>query len=148
MIALAVILFIYSLDSLGLFQGINNYTYDLSFRLRGDRHPSGRIIIAAIDEKTLGRLGRWPLRRSHYAEFLDKTSQADAVGIDVIMSEPSDDDTELAQAIKRHGRVILPVYIDSQLNKMYPVGLLSPHSAGHIHIEQGIDGVGCNFWIR
>lgn len=141
MIALAVMILIYSLDALGFFHGVNNYVYDLSFRLRGDRHPSGRIIIAAIDEKTLGSLGRWPLRRSHYAEFLDKTNQADAVGFDVIMSEPSDDDAVLAQAIKRHGRVILPVYIDTQLNQIYPLQMLSPRGSGHIHIEQGVDGV-------
>jgi len=58
-------------DSTGLFEGLNNYCYDLTFRLRGERNHSDRIIIAAIDEKTLGKLGRWPIQRSYYADLLN-----------------------------------------------------------------------------
>ena len=40
-------------ENTGLSEGINNYGYDLTFRLRGERMHTDRIIIASIDEKTL-----------------------------------------------------------------------------------------------
>ncbi len=127
-------------ENIGLFEGLNNYCYDLAFRLRGQRIPDDRIIIAAVDEKTLARLGRWPVRRAHYAELLEIFSQASAVGIDIIFSEVSDDDALLSRAITRHARVVLPLYIDKQLNVSYPVKILSPAGLGHVHVELGIDG--------
>ena len=58
-------------DTTGLLEGINNYCYELAFRIRGEQKHDDRIIIAAIDEKTLAKLGRWPIRRSYYADLLD-----------------------------------------------------------------------------
>ena len=43
---IAAVLF---LENAGLLGGINNYCYDLAFRLRGERKHDDRIIIAAID---------------------------------------------------------------------------------------------------
>ncbi len=128
------------LEHTGMFEGINNYGYDLAFRLRGQRNHDDRIIIAAIDEKTLAQLGRWPIRRSYYADLLDVFTPAAAVGFDIIFSETSDDDVLLSGAIAKHGKVVLPVYIDRQFNISYPVEALSPAGIGHVHVEQGIDG--------
>jgi signal transduction histidine kinase/CHASE2 domain-containing sensor protein len=125
----------------GFFEVINNYFYDLSFRIRGPKTPSDKIIIISVDESTLQDLGRWPIRRSHYASLLDRLRQADVIAIDILFTEPSQDDAGLAAAIARHGRVILPVHIGNEMNIGYPVGTLSPYRTGHIHIEQGIDGV-------
>ncbi len=141
LITLAGVLLIFVVDYLGFLEGINAYIYDLSFRMRGQSKPSGKIIIAAIDEKTLDKVGRWPVRRMYYAMLLDRIMQAQVVGFDVIMSEASEDDDVLAQAIKQHGRVILPVYIDRTLKIVNPVKSLSPYRTGHIHIEQGVDNV-------
>lgn len=140
-ITLAGVLLIFCADYLGFFEGINTYIYDLSFRIRGQNKPSEKIIIAAIDEKTLDKVGRWPVRRIYYAILLDRIRQAQVVGFDVIMSEASDDDAVLAQAIKQHSRVILPVYIDRTLNIVTPLNSLSPYRTGHMHIEQGVDNV-------
>ncbi len=132
----AMLLFEY----LGFFVGVNQYLYDLSFRIRGTQQHSDRIIIAAIDEQTLTQLGRWPIRRSHYVSFLDKVNEAAIIGFDIIMAEPSEDDTVLATEI-RQGRVILPVYFDSNLNPVFPVQSFEPKAVGHIHVEPDIDGV-------
>ena len=128
-------------DYLGFFEGIDHYIYDLSFRVRGPLEADKRIIIAAIDEKTLDALGRWPIRRASYARLLEAVEEAKVVGIDIIMAERSDDDAILDTAMKKHGRVVLPVYIESQLNISYPAKTLSSAKTGHIHVEQGIDGV-------
>lgn len=133
--------FILFIEYLGFFNGLNDYLYDLSFRIRGSLKHNQNIVIAAIDEKTLKHLGRWPLKRLYYARLLDAVKTAKAVGFDIIMAEPSQDDDFLNDAIKRHGRVILPVYVGESLQVSYPSATLSPYKIGHIHIEQGIDGV-------
>lgn len=128
-------------DYLGLFQGIDVYLYDLSFRIRGSLAPDGRILIVAIDEKSLESLGRWPIRRKYFAQMLSSAQNAKVVGVDIIMAEPSGDDDALNETIKGHGGVVLPVYIDSMMNVSSPAHAISSARIGHIHIEQGIDGV-------
>jgi CHASE2 domain-containing sensor protein len=58
------------LDVMGFFNGMDDYTYDFFFRLRGTTDPPQQILIAAIDEKSLETLGRWPIERKYYAPFL------------------------------------------------------------------------------
>lgn len=135
------IFFIFIAEYLGFFTGINHYLYDLSFRIRGDRVCNKNIIIVAIDEKSLNKLGRWPLRRINYANLIERIEQASAIGFDIIMSEPSEDDEFLGDLINSQGRVIMPLYIDNLFNIIYPIKSLSPQKTGHIHIEQDIDGV-------
>jgi PAS domain S-box-containing protein len=139
-LSLGIALILFS-DYLGLFEGIDLYLYDLSFRIRGPLEADKRIIIAAIDEKTLDSLGRWPIRRGYYAQLLETAKEARVVGFDIIMAESSDDDGILRSAIKNHGRVVLPVYIESRMDISNPVKALSSAKTGHIHVEQGIDGV-------
>lgn len=141
LIILTGILLIFFSDYLGFFEGIDAYVYDMFFRIRGSHKPSDKIVIAAIDEKSLEQLGRWPFKRIYYARLLDKMQQAAVVGFDIILTEPSDDDVILAKAIKRYGRVILPLYIDRTLTMAKPSELLSAYGTGHVHIEQGIDNV-------
>ena len=80
-IVLLFIAAVVSLEYTGFFEGINNYCYDLAFRLRGKREHDHRIVIAAIDDKTLAKLGRWPIRRSFYADLLETLNRAAVVGM-------------------------------------------------------------------
>ncbi len=134
-------LLLFTSDYLGIFEGINNHVYDIFFRLRGTAEPDKRILIAAIDEKTLDQLGRWPLRRIHFAHLLDRLNEAGVVGFDIIMAEPSEDDVSLAQAVRRQGRVVLPAYIERSSHLAYSVSSLTPRQAGHVHLEQDVDGI-------
>jgi PAS domain S-box-containing protein len=126
---------------IGFFMGMSNYCYDLFFRLRGPVQPGENIVLVAVDENTLNRLGRWPLPRGHYARLLDQLGQAKMVGLDILMVEPSADDALLARAIGGHGRVVFPVYITKQTQIVRSVVKFSPLASGHIHLEQDIDGV-------
>jgi HD-GYP domain-containing protein (c-di-GMP phosphodiesterase class II)/CHASE2 domain-containing sensor protein len=128
-------------DHMGFFEGIDNHLYDLSFRIRGPLQPDKKILIAAIDEKTLEQLGRWPLRRVYYARLLDSMREARVVGFDIIMAEPEDEDSELAAAMSGPVKVVLPVYIENNARISYPASTLSAYETGHIHVEQGIDGI-------
>jgi CHASE2 domain-containing sensor protein/signal transduction histidine kinase len=138
LIVMALLLFT---DYVGLWAGTNHFMYDLSFRIRGRREPPGKIVIAAVDEKTLGKLGKWPIPRRHYATLLEKIKESDVVGINLLLAEPSEDDLQLADALRRHGRVILPAYLDRQIGRVGPLPSLSPDRIGHAHVEQGIDGI-------
>jgi signal transduction histidine kinase/ActR/RegA family two-component response regulator len=128
-------------DQLGFTEGMNHYCYDLFFRLRGTVEPDRRILIVAIDEQTLSRLGRWPLRRGHYARLLDAVGPSAVVGLDILMAEPTGDDPLLAESIARHGRVVLPVSVEHPFQTILPSGGLDSDRVGHVYLEQDVDGV-------
>ena len=139
-LVLVFIAVVFFLETTGLLEGINNYCYKLAFRVRGEQKHDDRIIIAAIDEKTLAKLGRWPIRRSYYADLLGILDQAAVVGINIILSDPSEEDARLSHAITEHAKVVLPAYIDRQFNISCPDNKFSPAGIGHVHLEQGVDG--------
>ncbi|GFO62641.1 adenylate/guanylate cyclase domain-containing protein [Geomonas paludis] len=88
--------------------------YDLRFHLRGAVPAPDQVVIAAIDEKSLARLGRWPWSRATMADLVRKLTKAQAavVACDVIFPESDRDDPVLAGALADAGNVILPVAFD------------------------------------
>lgn len=132
---------IFLLQNLGFFEGIDNYAYDLSFRLRGVSKAPDPIVIVAIDEKSLESLGRWPINRRHYARLVEITDAARAICFDVIMSEESPDDRILVRAINNRKNVVLPVYIDKRIKIISAMRSSGTYKTGHVHLDQGIDGV-------
>src|SRR2546425_2018134 len=64
---------------------------NMLFRLRGALRAPGDVVIVAIDDQSLQRIGQWPWPRSVMAGVLDKLTQARprSVGLDVIYAEPS-----------------------------------------------------------
>jgi adenylate cyclase len=53
-------------------QDIEQRSLDLRFALRGSREPDPDIVIVDIDEKTLQKIGSYPLPRSNYASLIRK----------------------------------------------------------------------------
>ncbi|MDK9716446.1 MAG: CHASE2 and HATPase_c domain-containing protein [Trichlorobacter sp.] len=135
----ATLVILLSVDYLGAFAGVDTYFYDTFLRLRGTRPTSNRIVIIAVDAKTLDRFGQWPIKRRHYAEMLDRLDLAAVVGFDLLLREPTADDGLLEAAIKRHGRVVLPVYVGAAAQSIGPLDRFSSAATGHIHIELGVD---------
>ncbi|MDP8248122.1 MAG: adenylate/guanylate cyclase domain-containing protein [Candidatus Tritonobacter lacicola] len=74
-------------------------TLDLRFRIRGPISPGNPIAIAAIDQKSIDRLGRWPWPRSTIGTLLEtlKERGALAIGMDVVFASP-DNNPALTQA--------------------------------------------------
>ena len=60
----------------------------LRFRARGIKAPSGEVVIAAIDEKSIDQLGRWPWPYTMQAQLVDRLVEygAAAIGYDVVFS--------------------------------------------------------------
>lgn len=87
-IVLVLALFLWAPDFL---QAVEVRLYDLHFKLRGTQPQTAeRIVIAAIDEKSLAALGRWPWPRSLMADLIRKLSAdgAKVIAVDILLSEP------------------------------------------------------------
>jgi adenylate cyclase len=98
------------------FDILEDKTLDLRFTMRGKIAPGPETVIAAIDEKSINKLGRFPWPRSVWGRVVDRLTEEGArvIVFDVFFTEPEnvESDDLLQQAIRRSGRVILPVVFD------------------------------------
>jgi len=88
---------------------------DVRFKARPKVKDGDEVVILTIDEKSLKELGRWPWPRSVMARLIDSLTAYDVkvMGLDIVFAEKSQDkreDTVLATAVERSGRVILGYY--------------------------------------
>ena len=97
-----------------LFEMTEAKLYDFRFQTRGVVAPPDDVVIAAIDEKSLAQLGRWPWSRDVMARLVDRLAEAEAavVAFDVIFPESEANDLLLSRAIDNAGNVILPIAFD------------------------------------
>ncbi len=115
---------------------------DYRFVQRGRNTAAPEVVIVAVDDASLGAVGRWPWSRAKVAEWIDRIS-ADApavIGVDLVQAEPSaacdveafagavdpscqaaltravygaqGDDARLAQAVAASGRTVLGYFFD------------------------------------
>ncbi|EOT7483246.1 CHASE2 domain-containing protein [Pseudomonas aeruginosa] len=139
---------------------LNNLLYD---RLRNlaPLAVDPRILVVAIDDRSLESLGRWPWPRSVHAELLDRLAAAAArsVLLDVIFSEPSsnpDSDRQLARSLCRAGNVLLPLLRESVPRYGEPPREIPPTAPlagcaagiGHINVEADSDGTVRSVYLR
>lgn len=139
---------------------LNNLLYD---RLRNlaPLAVDPRILVVAIDDRSLESLGRWPWPRSVHAELLDRLAAAGArsVLLDVIFSEPAsnpDSDRQLARSLCRAGNVLLPLLRESVPRYGEPPREIPPTAPlagcaagiGHINVEADSDGTVRSVYLR
>lgn len=145
---------------------LSDVSTNMLFRLRGALKSPADIVIVAIDDYSLqklgGRFGSWPWPRSVMAEALDKLTKTKplSIGLDVIYAEAStpEDDNRLAAAITRNGRVVLPAQLyevsatEAAANgsaennatawlRPIPAFANAAQAIGHAHISPGVDGM-------
>lgn len=128
----------------------NNLFYDAMIRLDG-RPADERVVIVAIDDRSLAELGQWPWNRQVHADMVDRltAARARAVAYDVLFTEPAPNDDKLAAALARSGLVSLPELIDGQGESGAPwrsgppvAGLAaSVPNLGHVNLTIDGDGV-------
>ncbi len=122
----------------------DNLFYDLVLRLNPPP-ASQRVLIVAIDNRSLAEYGRWPWPRELHARLVDRLTDAgaEAVGYDVLFPEPSADqgaDARLADAIARNGRVVVPSIIEipgpngAPSMRIPPVEPIGSAALGHGHV--------------
>ena len=96
--------------------GFGELPEDLLRASRNSLHTnkaSGDIVFVRIDDNALREVGRWPWPRRYHADLADKLTAAGAnrIFFDIMFEHRNNpaDDAKLADAIKRSGRVTLPV---------------------------------------
>ncbi len=110
-------------------------TYDM--RLRGlENPPPAHVTIAAIDEQSLARLGRWPWSRTTFAALAERLDQLGArvIAFDLFFSERESPraDAQFARAISATKKVVLgSVFVDRQEEVRYlgPAALAAARKA-------------------
>ena len=67
-------------------------SFDLRFYARGQTPPAPEIVIVAIDQETLWRVGAYPFSRENWVSFLDHMNAdgAKVVGFDISFLKPDD----------------------------------------------------------
>ena len=106
-IFLALVLFFIDMPFL---QFMELKALDLRMVSRGKLPTGGETVIAAIDEKSLSELGRWPWPRTMIAMLVDRLKEygAKAIGFDIIFSEPDQNSSlstvcDLTEEVKKMG---------------------------------------------
>lgn len=124
------------------------------------RAVSPEVLVVAIDERSLAELGRWPWRRAVHAALLDQlsTQGVRAIGLNLLLGDADaahpGDDERLAGAMRRAGRVVLPMYAQwpdgLRVEPALPLPVLreAAHGLGHIHAGLDDDGVARGVFLR
>ena len=74
---------------------------DARFLLRGARPHDARIVIVGVDEKTLRKLGSFPIVRSAYAGLVDRLSQGGASVVALDLAFPTPEKNSALEALGR-----------------------------------------------
>lgn len=136
-------------------QRLDNWLYD-TLITTWPPEPSNDLAIVAIDEKSLSEIGPWPWPRSVHASLIENLTAAgaDRIVLDILFSERSMHDRALADAMRKHGKVVLPLYIaPSSRNDLFREQLPTPQLAsaafalGHAHVELDSDGIARGLYL-
>jgi adenylate cyclase len=115
-LVVAITLTVMHLGNFRFFEILEQKTLDARFLLRGPIKPGPETVIAAIDEKSINKLGRFPWPRSVWGRVVDRLTEegAKVIVFDVFFTEPEnvESDDLFQRSIMHSGRVILPVVFD------------------------------------
>jgi two-component system phosphate regulon sensor histidine kinase PhoR len=139
-----------------VFEALEYQLYDRNIRSSATRQAPANIVIVAVDQPSLERLGSWPWPRAFHAEVVRQIHRngAKVIGVDIGFFEPDrrepDNDAQLVDATREAGSVIYPVImegiVEDGVTNMWafePIPDLRAVAAGvgHAHIEQSTDGI-------
>jgi adenylate cyclase len=145
-----------------VFQTLSNTIYDYDIKNSMSHMPHEDIIVVQIDENSLKEFGKFPWDRKTYIPFLQQTAGAKVVAFDIMFNTESaepETDQLFAEALKKHGKVILATSLITEtdlkksmilkpgqplqaygLNKPIPI-LADVVKLGHIYRDKDDDGV-------
>ncbi|MBT9514492.1 MAG: CHASE2 domain-containing protein [Acidovorax sp.] len=138
---------------------VNHLVQDAGLRLVS-RPPHPDIVLVAIDDPSIAAIGRWPWRRALHAELIARMSAQGprVIGMDVLFNEADldypEDDLLLTEAIRRSGRVVLPVLrrghgpTSNATDLPWPAFAQAAADLGHVHVAPDGDGVVRSLFLR
>jgi len=83
----------------GLLDQMELTALDFKFKSRGISPPNGQVVIAAIDEKSLEKYGRWPWNRIVMAQLIAKLTESGASVIAFDVGFSDEDSTQFPQVV-------------------------------------------------
>lgn len=112
--------------------------------------PANDIVVIAVDDHTLEARGGWPLKRTDYAELLEKLADSGnhpkAIGFDILFPDPMPSDHLLAEQMQRHN-VFLAVEQPrgassglSPIRQINPVLTQAASGMAHVNLSFERDG--------
>ncbi|MBO0727257.1 MAG: CHASE2 domain-containing protein [Blastocatellia bacterium] len=132
--------------------------HDALVRARGVARPPDEVVIVAVDEASVKRLGRFPWPRRLMAQALHKLSDArpKAIALNLLYSDPTneDDDAALAEAVKRAGNVVVAAQLieapNGEAEWLRPLPAIEKAAAaiGHGNVVTDLDGVARSLTLR
>jgi len=124
-ISFGISLAIFLLNILGIFEF---KAYDLFSRYLNPSRPPEQIVIIQVDQQSIDALSRqsihWTWPRQVYAPVVEYLSEAEAVFLDILFTEPSsygqEDDSIFSEAIRGASNVYLPVFLSRKEKLLTP----------------------------
>ena len=116
--ALILLVLTFVIHTTQIFSRVDNLIFDYGQKVKTTAPPDD-VILIAIDQDSLMKIGRWPWSRAIHAQLLQrlKAEQPAAIGFDVVFAESEqanpNADAMLAQAIAESGKVVLPVLLET-----------------------------------
>ena len=88
--ALTGLILIAVLADWSVLRSLNHFTYDVRSPLRAAPTATEHVLVVAIDDDSITRVGRWPWPRSTFAQLINILRESDAavIGMDILFSEP------------------------------------------------------------
>ena len=100
-------------------QALETDLLDLRFSARGQVAGERQVAIVAIDDASLNRVGKWPWKRTLFADLIEvlNRSGAKVIAFDIFFQADDRDSTaedtkRLAGAIEKADNVVLPIYFN------------------------------------
>lgn len=125
---LTAIMLVFCYTEVDLLEVLELRTYDMRIKAKPKQRKVDNVVIAAIDEKSLKELGRWPWSRYTIARLVNKLDRlgASAIALDIVFAEPEttislrhlrmakkeialSGDNALEKALRKSNKVILSV---------------------------------------
>ncbi len=113
-------------------QHLDNKLKDSRFLLRGPTKPVSKVVVVAIDNKSINELGRWPWSRSRVAELVKNLAAygVKVSALDIVFSEPEGKgDTLFAASLESAGNVVLGYFFRDEDQPVEPAALEQLSSA-------------------
>lgn len=108
-----------------------------------------KIVVVAVDERTIDAIGQWPLSAATQADLIDRLtdSRVSAVGFDFMPRAAGDSagSVALGNAMRRNGKIVtklLPAeYCDDHKGSFATRGTLAGNAAGQTEVDRDLDGL-------
>lgn len=105
-------------------QMVEKPIYDFLIKLSSSEKQLNDVVVVAIDDQSINKIGRWPWKRTYYTdifEYLENTAHAKAIAFDSVMLSYGNkaDDAEFFNRLAKLDKVVTGVFFSPQKSYFY-----------------------------